>query len=140
MGPQLIAYLTERIQPSHLVTVDRGRVGQAPVKHPRRAGEERTRFPRFIARSNHDVEMFPGELVDGLAPLSGYVEAELRHHCDGLGSKPSGLESCAAHDDAVASHGSQEAFGHLRPRRVVHTEEEDAGSFHGRIMRQNTLL
>ena len=75
--PELVTHRAERFQSGRLVALDGRGVGQTPVQRLEGAAEERTRFLRFVARRDHDVEVLAGKLVDGLAALSGDVEPQL---------------------------------------------------------------
>src|SRR4029079_2308437 len=84
VSPELIAGLTECLEPGLLAALDRGRIGDAPVECLERAAKERARFLRLVASRDHDVEMLVGELVDRFAALRRDVEPELAHHPDRL--------------------------------------------------------
>jgi len=83
-----------------------------------------------IADRDHVVEAFVDEAIERLARLRRGVDADLFERLQRERSHQCLLRAGALHLDASAGARPKERLCHLRPCRVVRTEEEDPWCSH----------
>src|SRR5262249_52589643 len=112
----LIPNLPEEIQGSA------DRVGDGPIQALPR-GEPWAGIS--AAHSHHNVEILPGEILDGFGELPGDVDSLFRHHLDGQGGdEAGGVGSGTVGLNLLSSIMPGETFGHLTAAGIADTDKE----------------
>jgi hypothetical protein len=87
--------------------------------HPRGlAKEHRAALLRVVADRQHVIEILTREFIHMLRALGRNVNADFLQYRYRLGANGTWLRASAFHRETVSGIAPQQAFGHLRPRRI----------------------
>src|SRR5688572_33296047 len=92
--------------------------------------EDRAALARLVADRDHPVPGLAQELRDALAAVAADVDAHARHHRDRCGADAGDLGTRTGDLKTVAGPCAEHALGHLRPGRVVGTDEQGSLLLH----------
>src|ERR1039458_8756451 len=109
----LAGYAAELGEAVRFVADSGGGVFEAPVNAARLDREHGAAFFGVIAHGDHVVEGPAGEAIDVLGPVAADIDAELRHHGDGLRPDTAGAGTGGVYLHAIAGHVAKQSLRHL---------------------------
>lgn len=99
--PDLITHLAEFGLAVLVGTLHRCGIFEGPMQMLASAGENRAQFHSVIADRDDVIELLPRELINGLRPLAGNVDANLAHDDDCFRTNCGGASASRIHLETI---------------------------------------
>ncbi len=101
-------------------------VVEAPVQDPGGARKHGAGLLGTVADGDDIVEGLALEFLDMFGPVTGEVDADFSHDCDGSWIHPDGLRPRTGDFEAVAGQVAQPSFRDLAPAGIAGTQKQNS--------------